>query len=236
MRSAKRPDFLHDLGCSPIAESCCDQIEIEASGALSPLSGIFVKGAETYLGRPIYRRSPSAAPITDDAGSLYDELMFTHESCGEGLHNTASYRLKFPHGLGVILSGRIRGQRPHDDILSSSDRRLDFAAALSNFEGLKLDSVSGPGLSGYATLSDLPGDVCTNSTYNTARESLYYLNGGVHSLLSFNASNQNVFATGPLFQNCTEDVVCASEAMRKCDSVALEGGSIVKWGCHASSL
>ena len=244
--SFSKPSLLEESSCdAPYAEDCCKVIEVEGSGSLAFLTGKFVKARDSFLGRTIYRRSPSRAGMDNN---VYDELFFTHKDCAhgfpDGLPSLPASADRYvtsgwPSGLGIKSTLRYRGLRPFDDQLidNAGTRQFDVTATMADFTGLKGDSITGSALSPYPDISSVPADVCTNSAHPQALRSsmYYYASGGAHLLQSFDAANGVAsFQNGFLFENCQHDLFCLGDAITKCDLSPTPlgaGGSITKWQC-----
>lgn len=262
--SLSKPSFLDSASChAPYSESCCNTVEVQADGTLQWLSGKWIKESDSFLGRSIYRRTPSRAVFPDTTGILYDEIKFTHHDCAAGFPaglnsigssqhywingeqpnpSTPDMDGRFPSGLGVIASQKERGSLPYDQYILTGannfiDRQFDFMATYSDWSGLKADSITGPPLAAFATLNDLPENVCDAASQPQAvRSALYYFaGGGAHLFPAFDATqgNQN-FKSGYLFENCRSDTFCLGDALANCDLAPYPsgtGGTITKWNC-----
>ena len=246
--SFTRPtSFFADKACeAPYVETCCDVLEVEATGGLMWLSGRWQKHTSAhFLGRAVYRRYTQAVGAEDP--QEYDEISFTHGDCGIGFptglsgganHFTISGENgRFPRGLGITAGPRVPTVQPYsDDYLGGANRNVDFGVLTSTFEGLKADSVTGNLLASYDTQADLPADTCGSQDL---RNALQYMAtaapflGGVDPTVPVAADQ---LKAGFVFDECDETVVCIGDAFRYCkysvypDTIP---GTITSWGCVA---
>jgi hypothetical protein len=202
---------------------CCVMVNVNATGEYAQMSGLYTM-ADYVNGRPSYQRvTGTAIPLPVQADYGYDLIQFTRR-CGSATGSTLNRPgggLPYPRfeaglGLGVSVGQKLAGLRPFNDLLDVvTDGNLSFVAAMTDWRGMKNDTVSQVGMERYDTPSDLIEDW---EDENLFCDRMNLVQAGL-SRFFYGASVERT-VPGPQYESCDESVRCAEEIESKCSRVA----------------
>jgi hypothetical protein len=188
-----------------------------------------------YLGRPIYVRPTRdwanleglRQGLLDPAGQIiantppvYEAIYFAQEECyaNNGLGD-APYTGMHPsvnHGKGLSVNGGLKtGEKPYDERLVSPSgiRWMMF----SDYSAVKADSqisaTLGNPLAGYASIEDVPYDVCTNPMHADAAKAMHYWQLSWAQDYTPPGAQLNSPSPNHIMDRCSESTVCLEDAI-----------------------